>query len=311
MFYGIDTSCYTTSLAVVDDQGRLLCERRAMLEVEAGGRGLRQSEAVFRHVRTIPLLAREVGQVLAGRGLLAVAASTRPRPAAGSYMPVFTVGEAFARTLAETLGVPFHPISHQEGHILAGMWSAGVRWQSFLAVHMSGGTTEVLEVGVTASGMTVAQAGGTGDLHAGQFIDRAGVLLGLPFPAGPHLEKLAEGAAGEIPEIPASVSGTCVSFSGPESHIKRLLARDGWQPAVVARAVELCVARSLLGLVENVVAATGGERVLFVGGVAANRFIREHLARGLSVETAFADPAFTGDNAVGVALSAFYFCKNF
>lgn len=304
MFYGIDTSCYTTSLAVVDDQGRLLAERRRLLPVKPGGRGLRQAEAVFRHLCQLPSLAQAVGEALQGRPLRAVAAATAPRPAEHSYLPVFTVGASFGRALAATAGVPFYALSHQEGHLFAGLWSAGVEWTEFLAVHASGGTTEVLLVRLQEN-MTVTALGGTSDLHAGQFIDRVGVSLGLPFPAGPALENLAATGGGELFPVPVSVTGLQVSFSGPESFVQRLLAKGQVQPAAVARGVEHCLAESLCRLAINARAAAGMERVLFVGGVTANTYIRAYLTESLGRDAvAFALPAWAGDNAVGAALYA-------
>ncbi|MDW7651458.1 MAG: O-sialoglycoprotein endopeptidase, partial [Bacillota bacterium] len=205
MYYGIDTSCYTTSLAVTDAQGRLLCEQRKLLEVPSGERGLRQSDGIFLHLQNLPHLAEALAERTGPLCLQAVAASTRPRPVDGSYMPVFTVGTSFGRMLAATLGVPFFSLSHQEGHIYAGLWSAGVDWDNFYAVHISGGTTEILEVARQAKGLAIKELGGSEDLHAGQFIDRVGVALGLGFPAGPALEALAARCPGRGADVPVSV----------------------------------------------------------------------------------------------------------
>ncbi|MBS4030471.1 MAG: O-sialoglycoprotein endopeptidase [Clostridiales bacterium] len=303
MFFGLDTSCYTTSLAVIDDQGRLLGEERKLLEVPRGGRGLRQSEGVFQHLRNLPVLAEKLAEQLTDREIQAVAASVRPRPVAGSYMPVFTVGESFGRTLAAAAGVPFIPLSHQEAHLMAGIWSAGVDWRRFLAVHISGGTTDVLAV-TMADTMSVQELGGSADLHVGQFIDRVGVSLGLPFPAGPALEALACQAGGDVLDVPVSVSALTASFSGPESHVQRAIERGTHSPAAVARGVERCVAESLRRLVNEARAVSGLQHTLFVGGVAANRYISSCLNEMFGENVAFADPRFAGDNAVGAALFA-------
>ncbi len=303
MFLGIDTSCYTTSLAVVDDQGLLLFEGRKMLDVPEGQRGLRQSEAVFQHLRNLPTLAEEAGGIIGGKMLRAVAASVCPRPVAGSYMPVFTAGESFGRTLAAVTGAPFFSLSHQEAHLLAALWSANVKWSEFLAVHMSGGTTELLSVSLTPE-ISVSELGGSADLQVGQFIDRVGVKLGLPFPAGPHLEKLAREAGGSMLDVPVSVDGLSVSFSGPESFVSRAIDSGGSAPAAVARGVEHAVAESLCRLVLNARNTVAEQKVLFMGGVAANTFIREYLSARLDPGAAFARPHFAGDNAAGCALFA-------
>ncbi|NLM52547.1 MAG: O-sialoglycoprotein endopeptidase [Firmicutes bacterium] len=302
MFLGIDTSCYTTSLAVIDHQGRLLADERKLLVVEQGKRGLRQSEGLFMHVQNLPLLAVALREKLPALKLKAIAASDKPRPVKGSYMPVFTAGASFARTLAGLLHLPFWSLSHQESHILAGVWSAAVSWTDFYVLHVSGGTTEMLAVKI-ADAIEVKKLGGSADLQAGQFIDRTGVALGLPFPAGPSLEKLAQRARRPI-KVPVAVKGAEISFSGPESHVQRLIAAKEAAPADIARGVEHCIGESLLTLIKNMLAVHGQKPVLFVGGVMANKYIGSLLQESLGEQCAFAQTAYAGDNAVGAALFA-------
>jgi N6-L-threonylcarbamoyladenine synthase len=302
MFYGVDTSCYTTSLAAVDDQGLLLYEDRKMLSVPEGKRGLRQSEAVFGHLQNLPALFEGASKELGEKRISAVCASVRPRPVDGSYMPVFTVGESFGRAAAAIARAPFLPLSHQEAHLLAALWSAGVKWDDFLALHMSGGTTELLAVSM-GHDISIREVGASSDLHVGQFIDRTGVSLGLPFPAGPHLEALARGADDAL-NVPVSVHGLSVSFSGPESFVSRAIKSGLHSPAAIARGVERAVAESLLRMVVSAREMGLPKRILFMGGVAANSFIREYLLAKLGVDTAFASPRFAGDNAAGCALYA-------
>jgi len=302
MFLGIDTSCYTTSLAVLDNQGRLLADERKLLPVAAGSRGLRQSEGVFLHLQHLPQLAEAVAARLGPLQLAAVGVSSRPRPVEGSYMPVFVAGTSFARALAAACGAPCLQLSHQEGHLLAGMWSAGFAADEFYALHVSGGTTELLAV-KAGDTLQIAQLGGTADLHAGQFIDRTGVALGLPFPAGPHLEALAKTAVQPAP-VPVSVKGSMLSFSGPESHVQRLLAGGRADRAAVARGVEHCIAESLRRIIRHAGQKHGTRPVLFVGGVMANHYICSYLAEHLPERCIFADTAYAGDNAVGAAYYA-------
>ncbi len=303
MILGLDTSCYTTSLAVIDDRGFLLCEERKLLDVPLGSCGLRQSEGVFQHVRNVPILFERLKEKLLGREIKAVSASVCPRPAAGSYMPVFTVGESYGRTLASVLCVPFCPLSHQEAHLMAGIWSAGVDWGSFLAVHISGGTTDILSVTMSDK-MLIQDLGGSADLHVGQFIDRVGVRLGLPFPAGPALEALAGSTDEDMLDIPVSVSALNMSFSGPESHVRRVVDQRKHSPAAVARGVERCIAESLCRLIDEAKRQTGLQNILFVGGVAANSYISSYIMERFGPEATFADPRYAGDNAVGAALYA-------
>lgn len=313
LILGIDTSCYTTSVALVDLAGNLMAEGRQLLTVAEGKRGLQQSAAVFQHIRNLPGLIEKLSLKDRRDPFILVAASTRPRPVEGSYMPVFMVGEGFGRALAEVARVPFLSASHQEGHLMAGIWSAGgPDKEKFLAVHLSGGTSEMLLVEHDAAGMNgtgpvfkVDKLGGTTDLHAGQFIDRVGVELGLSFPCGPALQELAAGGTGEL-RIPSALRGTEISFSGPESHARRLIAR-GSAPAEIARAVEHCIAATVEKLLRQGIETTGIRDILLVGGVAANQYLRRRLKerlgrRSVGARLYFAEPRFSTDNALGTAL---------
>lgn len=312
---GIDTSCYTTSVAVADINGNLVGEHRRLLTVPVGEKGLPQSQAVFQHIQNIAGVFEFIEPLLKNKELVAIAASIKPRPIKDSYMPVFTVSEALGRVLASTLGIPFWGTTHQEGHLIAGLWSAGL-WSnqlspplSFLAVHLSGGTSELLLV-TTRPGearLNIDILGATQDLHAGQLIDRVGVALGLPFPAGPHLEKLARKAHDTKVFIPSSVKEYSFSFSGSETHAKRLISQ-GVAREEIARAVENCIAKTLEKVLRRAVEETGLKTVLIVGGVAANKHLRERLRHRLEhpavgAQLYFAEPSLSTDNSVGVALS--------
>ena len=330
LILGIDTSNYTTSVALVDDRGHLVVQERKLLQVREGERGLQQSAAVFQHLTRLPeLLAKLWPQVSGGEQggklreqIKLITVSTRPRPQQGSYMPVFRVGEGYAKTLANALEIPLLETTHQEGHLMAGLWSAGgPQGQEFLVVHLSGGTTELLKVRHLPKAATMEKTttptfsqdffqiellGGTKDLHAGQFVDRVGVALGLEFPAGPRLEQLAQQAEASKLSIPSSVQGMSISFSGPESQAQRFIA-EGKPPAEIARAVEKCIALSLEKLLLQALQNYGLREMLIVGGVAGNQYIRTRLCQKLEhpavkAKLYFAEPVYSSDNAVGVAL---------
>lgn len=305
---GIDTSCYTTSVAALDTEGGLTADLRIPLVVKPGGRGLSQSEMVFQHMRNLPVLMRQLRQSIGEAGkIAAIGATTRPRSVDGSYMPAFLAGSGLAASLGAALVCPVIELSHQENHLLAGLWSAGRTLdRDFLTAHVSGGTTEILQTIATATTLEVQLLGGSDDLHAGQFIDRVGVALGLSFPAGPQLEKLAEECKTTPASTPVSVNGLHISFSGPESHVMRWLATQP-EPAEVAASVQECIAASLAGALSQAVLETGRRTVLLVGGVAANRFIRSRVAESLqnhNVTVVWPEPRFSGDNAAGAACRA-------
>lgn len=303
---GIDTSCYTTSVAAMDLGGCLMADARIPLQVKPGGKGLAQSEMVFQHVRNLPVVMERLRQSIGSEAcVVAIGVSGRPRPVDSSYMPVFLAGLGAAKTIGLAVDCPVYEISHQENHLLAGLWSAKIEVEpAFLAVHASGGTSEVLKVQANTAGFSIELIGGSCDLNAGQFIDRVGVAMGLAFPAGPALEKLAAQAGECFPLTPVSVIGAKISFSGPESHVKRWLDKQP-EPSTVAASTQHCVAESLRLALTAAIDQTGIKRVLLVGGVAANQYIRSHIRAGLQqtrrAEVSWPEPQFSGDNAVGAA----------
>ncbi|HHV43167.1 MAG TPA: O-sialoglycoprotein endopeptidase [Firmicutes bacterium] len=299
---GIDTSCYTTSVALVSAAEELILDLRSVLPVKQGARGLRQSDALFLHLQNLPQLLEQVFSQV--DHIAAVAVTDRPRALPDSYLPVFTAGTTMARCLSMALGVPLVTCSHQANHLRAGRWSAqGPKASEFLALHLSGGTTDLLFVRDQAGSFDVTPLGGGTDLHVGQFVDRVGVAMGLPFPAGSALEKLAqEGQVGRL-ELPVAVQELTVSFSGPEAAAMRYLHQGQVAPPDLAMAVQVCIAKSLQRLLRNAVRQRYPKRVLFVGGVSANQFVRAWLREHLSGwELWFADPRYSTDNAVGTAL---------
>lgn len=303
---GIDTSCYTTSVAVTEEGG-IIADLRTALEVEKGGLGLRQSEALFRHIRNLPSLVEQAfaQSRQAGAGITAVSASFWPRRVKGSYMPVFSAGSATASSIASAIGVPLVQVSHQEGHIASCAPDAGLSpGDSFLVVHVSGGTTEVLKVLWQEARMEIALEAASLDISAGQMIDRIGIEMGLPFPAGPFLEKVAlSGCDACAFRIPSSFKEGQLSFSGPcEAAIRGL--RGGAGKAEVARAALDCVTKSIIKAVKYASAKSGLATVLVVGGVASNARIRAGIQEALSyggIEALFGKSGLSTDNAVGVS----------
>ena len=369
VYLGIDTSCYTTSVAIMDEAGALLGEARQILSVKPGRCGLQQSEMVFQHTRNLPRLMEEaVGQVIgcvttgagsvangvsvadeastagasglaglavAGYELAAIGVSGYPRPLEGSYMPAFLAGLSVARSVAAVTGAQLEVISHQENHLEAGLWSAGgPDVDRFLLLHASGGTTDVLLAERQQNGRyRITEVGGSMDLHAGQFVDRIGVALGLQFPTGPALEALAEKAlartaevsasvseqsvasvseagAGAAPmvELPVSVRKLQVSLSGPCTAALRKL-EAGAEPAALALGVEHALAETFARVLRNGAQEYRVRDVLLVGGVGSNNYIRQHVERKLAklrypVRLWVPEGRFSCDNATGCAAFA-------
>lgn len=300
---GIDTSCYRTSLAIAGD-GAVYADERRLLQVPAGHRGLRQSEALFQHVGHLGELSRRALEKAGTVDIGAVCVSSRPRPAEGSYMPVFMAGLMAAQCMASVLKVPLLETSHQQGHLRAALLGSGFApVGEFMALHVSGGTTELLRC--THDLKEIRVIGGTLDLHAGQLVDRIGVMLGLEFPAGPMLEELA-GPEPQRPSVPTAAKGADISLSGAENRIKGMIA-SGSAPSAVAAELYSFLERSLGKMIEAGCAGTGLGDILITGGVAASARLRRTLERrlkkrGALVNVYWGQPALSGDNAVGVAL---------
>ena len=285
----------------------MLTEARRLLQVQEGRCGLQQSEMVYQHTRNLPELMQQVYK--AGNFKVAgIGVSARPRPLADSYMPAFLAGLGLARSLGAALGVPVTELSHQENHLEAGVWSAGgPEAGRFLLLHASGGTTDLLlaERGGAGAHYQLTELGGSLDLHAGQFVDRVGVALGLGFPCGPALEKLAATAT-EIAPVPVAVRGLTLSFSGPATAAVRA-AKAGAAPAALAAGVQQAIGLALARLLANGAAEAKVSDVLLVGGVGANATIRALIEKKLAAQSVrlwVPAPQFSGDNASGCAAFA-------
>lgn len=291
MYLGIDTSCYTTSVAIVSENGEIAADRRIVLSVGEGKRGLRQSEALFQHMKNLPVLISDIREFLPE--VKAVAVSAKPRNVEDSYMPVFVAGKSFAETVAVSLGVPLILTDHQSGHIMAAAKTAGFEpEEKFIAIHLSGGTTELL----MTDGSTTEIIGKTLDIPAGQLVDRTGVMCGVGFPCGKEMDNA------KIPtkiKLPVSVKGCNINFSGAELQAERLY-KSGTACGEIYTAVFECIARSLEKAAKN----AGDCHLLPVGGVSSNSIVREYLEKVFGERVHFAPPGFMTDNAVGVACIA-------
>ena len=280
MVLGFDTSNYTTSVAISDGVGGKNCSR--LLDVRPGELGLRQSDALFAHVKRLPELARALFAEYPGAEITAIGASTRPRAVEGSYMPCFLAGQSTAETMA------------------AALWSAGrmeLMDVPHLAWHLSGGTTELLLITPEGKNVHAEKLGGTSDISAGQLIDRTGKLLGLQFPAGKALDALSrESDAKE--DFRVKVNGLTFSFSGLQNKVEGYHAA-GHGAAETARYALRSVIGCILRTTEAARKAYPGLPVVFSGGVASNAMLREACA---GTDAVFAQPQFSTDNAMGVAI---------
>ena len=304
-FVGFDTSNYTTSVAVADSDGRIVANFKCPLPVREGQRGIRQSDAVFEHTRNIPILAEKLKAFLAENGYspIAVGVSVTPRDAEGSYMPCFLAGKAAASAFASAINAPLYEFSHQNGHVMAAMYSSGhaeiLESAPFVAFHVSGGTTEALYVETEKSGIKVITAYETEDINCGQLIDRVGVAMGLSFPCGIEMEKLASRYNGKIYKHPVCVRDTGCSLSGAENIALKIYGETGDKEAVAAFVFDF-IKRTLIAIAKKMEERYGKTEMLFAGGVMSNSLMREDISKRFSAH--YAEPAFSADNGAGIAL---------
>ncbi len=310
---GIDTSNYTTSAAVVTEDGEILLNHKLPLKVREGERGLRQSDAVFAHVKNLPHTAQALNGFIRENNLTvkAVGYSSRPRNTEGSYMPCFLAGESAAAFVSQSLGVPLYKTSHQTGHVMAAAYSAYENridrleeliqpGSEFIAFHVSGGTTDVLLCrGEQDDILQIMQIGGSRDINGGQAVDRAGVMMGLSFPCGAEMDALALDYTGKIEKSRLSVDGLHCNLSGLENKSAGLYEKTGDRAAVSAYVLDF-LARTMEKITENALEIYKNHTVIYAGGVMSSRYVRKYLGKyGL-----FAEAQYSSDNAAGVALTA-------
>lgn len=306
-FLGIDTSAYTSSIAVVDENNTLIADIREVLKVKKGSRGLRQQEAVFQHVSNLPIMIKKLSNEIDFTKVKTISSSVRPRNIDGSYMPVFKVAQGQGLILSEVLNVPYLEFSHQEGHIAAGFQGSEITKyiDKFLALHISGGTTELLYVNNIDDGYDIRVIGGTKDISAGQLVDRVGVKLEILFPCGKELESLSKN--GEIidSKMPISTDETWINFSGAETYFLRFIDENIYKSRNIAKSLFYTIGKSLSTIIERAIVKYRIHDILIIGGVASNVFIREIINDDILHKRIgrvyFPEPKYCTDNAIGIA----------
>ncbi len=309
---GIDTSNYTTSLSLVDEEG--FVHVRRILDVKKGECGLRQSDALFLHTVNLPALFPELFTSYREKygkqaKVDAVAYSAYPRDAEGSYMPCFLAGQSAASAVASTMCVPLFKFSHQAGHIMAALKTCKGESEigdEFLALHLSGGTTELVRAQADGEiGFSAEIVCDTADISAGQLIDRAGVMLGLKFPCGGELEKLAQAAgnADGIKPIKITVRDGECNMSGAENRIRELVSH-GEDAGKIAYFTLDFVAKNVISLAKAAREKYPSLPVIFAGGVMRNKIIRAKIQEKID-NIYFASEELSSDNAVGTGYLGF------
>jgi len=299
-YLGIDTSNYTTSVCIYENRTKEVIMAKKLLPVPQNSVGLRQSDAVFSHIKQIHLLIDELfskGQYK----IKAVGVSTRPRSVEGSYMPAFLVGDTVASSIASVLSLKKYECSHQEGHIVSALYSANaldLLKDEFYAFHISGGTTEGLLIKPKDKFFTIDLLAKTLDLNAGQLVDRIGVMLGLEFPCGKALTQKAL-MCNEKFNIKPILKDNDINLSGVQNQCEKLY-KEQKPDEYIARFLIETIKFSVEAMAVNLKGKYGSKPLLFAGGVMSNTIIKEYMQK--KHNAMFASAELSCDNAAGVAI---------
>lgn len=302
---GIETSCDETGVAIYDDQQGLLADQLySQVKLHADYGGVVPELASRDHVRkTVPLIQAALKQANLSAGDIDGVAYTAGPGLVGALL----VGATIGRALALAWNVPAIAVHHMEGHLLAPMLEDNPPQFPFVALLVSGGHTQLISV----TGIGEYQLLGESiDDAAGEAFDKTAKLLGLDYPGGPMLSKMAErGIAGRFtfPRPMTDRPGMDFSFSGLKTFAANTIRQSGQDEqtkADIARAFEDAVVDTLAIKCRRALEETGFDRLVIAGGVSANRTLRSQLAKMMKQrkgEVFYARPEFCTDNGAMIA----------
>lgn len=303
---GIDTSCYTTSIAAISLDRKLIYNEKIMLEVKENSKGLRQSEAVFQHVNNLGKISEKINKLMEKYTVSAICVSSKPRPVKESYMPVFTVGYNFSKILGSMISCPVYETTHQENHIEASLFTNEIKNKHrFLSIHMSGGTTEILLISKKDNlKYDIEIVGGSKDISFGQLIDRVGVSMGYPFPSGRYIDDNALNCTEKLEAgLKTSVKEGYMNLSGLENQVNKII--DSKSKEYISKLVLDSVVRNIEKSIIYVCEKHNINEVVFAGGVSASKYVSRELTSRLikkSIYAYFTNQQFSTDNGVGCAI---------
>jgi len=308
---GIETSCDETGIAVYEDGRGLLAQAvYSQVEIHAEYGGVVPELASRDHIRkTLPL----IHQVLDESGLNRAHIDGVAYTAGPGLIGALLVGSALGRSLAWAWKVPAIGVHHMEGHLLAPLLEDPAPEFPFVALLVSGGHTQLVDVlGIGRYRIL----GESLDDAAGEAFDKTAKILGLPYPGGPELARLAEHGDPERFRFPRPMTdrpGLEFSFSGLKTFTLNTLHRELPQAADpeqtradIARAFEEAVVDTLVIKCRRALRETGRKRLILAGGVSANRRLRERMNQAITAEggqTYYPRPALCTDNGAMIAFA--------
>lgn len=306
-YLGIDTSAYTTSIGVIDGDNKTILDLRKTLQVGKNKKGLRQQEALFQHVNNIPKLIETLSNSIDLNMVHTISVSTSPRNTKDSYMPVFLVGKHQGFILSKIFKKQYKEFSHQEGHIGACLIHNEdllKQDEKYLSLHISGGTSEIIQVQNNINNLDISLVGGSLDISIGKLIDRIGVALGLDFPCGNAMDQLSQKGQRIKKAVPTIIkNNTWTNLSGLENYFMDLLITNNYSKEDIAVTLFHTISIILEKLIGNTLMDIKASNILISGGVSANSYIREYLKNsiGNNINIIFPERELSTDNGIGVA----------
>ena len=306
---GIETSCDETGVALYEAGRGIRAERLAsQIAIHAAYGGVVPELASRDHIaKLLPLVQEVLAEAGVGLADLDAIAYTAGPGLIGALM----VGGSLASSMAYGLEIPAIPVHHLEGHLLACMLEDPAPEFPFLALLVSGGHSQLIEVAGVGRYRIIGE---TLDDAAGEAFDKVARLLGLPYPGGPQLAALADQGDGERYELPRPLrnQGLDMSFSGLKTAARLTIdaarAADGSLServrADVAASFQAAAVDSLTGKCRHALEVTGLARLVIAGGVGANRALRASLAdlgRRHGARVYYPRPSLCTDNGAMIA----------
>lgn len=302
---GIETSCDETAVALYGEQSGLIGhELFSQIDIHAEYGGVVPELAARDHVRKLPLLLESLFQRagLSGAQLSAVAYTAGP-----GLVGALLTGAGFGRSLAFALGKPAIEVHHMEGHLLAPLLEDQAPSMPFVALLVSGGHSMLVDVTAIGQYQVLGQ---TLDDAAGEAFDKTAKMLGLPYPGGPHLAKIAEQGDDQRYRFPRPMTdrpGLDLSFSGLKT-----FTLNTWQSceqteqdrADIAACFQQAVVETLAIKCRRALEQTGNRQLVIAGGVGANHLLRERLKTlmdDLGGQVFYPRIEFCTDNAAMIA----------
>lgn len=290
MTLGVDTSNYTTSVALSNDYNKVILDLRRPLKVPGGSIGLRQSDAYYQHIQNLSQMLDEISKY--AMDIEKIVISTKPRNLKNSYMPVFNAGVFFVKAMNFNNQYEIIELSHQEGHILSGWCEYFNDADEFYLFHISGGTTELLKVKKTNDRLKSQIVFESLDISFGQLLDRVGNYMNLDFPAGMYLDKIADRYIKTNLKISVTEKG--FNLSGMENKFKYIYDETNDSKYVANLIFSYIV--EIIKMISCRFVST--QPLLIVGGVGESRFLRKNI---VECNIIFAKKGLSSDNAVGLS----------